>query len=222
MSGIAGILKAASGTVTDAELARVTDAISHRGPDGSKYFHDGNLGMSHCFLKIPSAVSVPQPLSNEDGSLTIVCDGRVYNHAELRSQLESKGHRFSTPSDIEALLHLYEEEGDDFLQQVNGMYGFALWDSGRKKLLLGRDRIGVKPLYFAHAGDSLLFGSEIKAIIADPAVKRQVNFRAMSDFFALPTSLTARRCSRTSRPCHPAASITWNRMARAGCSATGT
>ncbi len=185
MSGIAGILKPESGTVTDAELARVTGAISHRGPDGVKYFHDSNLGMSHCFLKIPSAVSVPQPLFNEDRSLTIVCDGRVYNHAELRSQLESKGHRFSTPSDIEVLLHLYEEEGEDFLRQVNGMYGFALWDSGRKKLLLGRDRIGMKPLYFAHAGGSLFFGSEIKAIIADPTVKRRVNFRAMSDFFAL-------------------------------------
>ena len=185
MSGIAGILKAGSGTVTDAELARVTGAIAHRGSDGTKYFHDGNLGMSHCFLKIPSAVSVPQPLTNEDGSLAIVCDGRVYNHAELRSQLESKGHRFSTPSDIEVLLHLYEEEGEDFLRQVNGMYGFALWDSGRRKLLLGRDRVGVKPLYFTHAGGSLFFGSEIKAIIADPTVKRRVNFRAMSDFFAL-------------------------------------
>ncbi len=185
MSGIAGILKPASGIVSEAELTRAAEAIAHRGPDGSRNFLDGNVGLAHCFLKIPSAVSVPQPLTNEDRSLTIVCDGRVYNHAELRTRLESKGHAFSGPSDIEVLLHLYEEEGDDFLKSVNGMFGFALWDSRKRKLLLGRDRIGMKPLYYTHSGDNLWFGSEIKAIIADPSVGRQVNFKAMSDFFAL-------------------------------------
>jgi len=185
MSGIAGIMKSDSATVSESDLARVADAVAHRGRDGRGNHLDGNVGLAHCFLKIPSAVSVPQPLSNEDGTLTVVCDGRVYNHAELRSRLESRGHRFSGPSDIEVLLHLYEDEGDDFLRDVNGMFGFALWDSKKRKLLLGRDRIGMKPLYFTHASGNLIFGSEIKAVIADPSVKRKVNFRAMSDFFAL-------------------------------------
>ena len=99
----------------------------------------------------------------------MVCDGRVYNHAELRSRLESKGHSFSTASDCEVLLHLYEEEGDHFLDDVNGMYGLALWDSRSGRLVLARDRIGVKPLYYSHAPSGLLFGSEIKAILADPS-----------------------------------------------------
>lgn len=185
MSGIAGILKTGNEPVSEAEVTLLTDAIAHRGPDGSFSFIEGGLGLGFRFLKIPSAVSVPQPLASEDGSIKIVCDGRVYNHATLRSDLEAKGHVFSTPSDIEVLLHLYEEEGERFLDRVNGMYGFALWDGRRKKLILGRDRIGVKPLYYYQGPRGLLFGSEIKAIIADPAVKRQVNPRAMSDFFGI-------------------------------------
>lgn len=163
----------------------MADVITHRGPDGRKDFLEGGVGLSHCWLKIPSAVSVPQPLINEDGRITIVCDGRVYNHAALRSRLESQGHSFSTASDIEVLLHLYEEKGERFLDDVNGMYGLALWDAGRGRLLLARDRIGIKPLYYSHCDGSLLFGSEIKAVLADPQVQRKVNFRAMSDFFAL-------------------------------------
>lgn len=185
MSGIAGIFKKPGGMVTDEELDRMAEAISHRGPDGRSSYIDGAIGLSHGLLKIPSAVSVQQPLANEDGSLRIVCDGRVYNHEELRRRLEAKGHRFLTPSDIEVLLHLYEEVGERFLDDVRGMYGLALWDSRKQKLLLARDRIGVKPLYYAMVDGNLLFGSEIKAILADPQVKRGVNFRGMSDFFGI-------------------------------------
>ncbi len=186
MSGIAGILKRNGGTVSSQELDRMMDAIAHRGPDGRREFLKGNGGFAHNFLKIPSAVSVPQPLSSEDGSVTIACDGRVYNYAGLRAGLESRGHSFATASDIEVLVHLYEEEGQRFLDSVNGMFGLVLWDDNRGQLLLARDRIGIKPLYFATAGDgSFYFGSEIKAILADPAIKRRVNFRAMSDFFGL-------------------------------------
>ncbi|MCL4309967.1 MAG: asparagine synthase (glutamine-hydrolyzing) [Actinomycetota bacterium] len=185
MSGIAGILKTSGEPVTSEELSRLHAPIAHRGPDGEAEVIRGAAGLAHRFLKIPSAVSVPQPLSSEDGSITLVCDGRVYNHAQLRSALEAKGHRFSGPGDVEVLIHLYEEEGERFLERVNGMYGFALWDDRRRRLLLGRDRIGVKPLYYTRTADRLLFGSEIKAVLADPAVKRRVNFRAMSDFFGL-------------------------------------
>jgi len=185
LSGIAGILKTKKEPVTQAELDRLTGAVAHRGPDSRDAFLKGGVGLAHCLLKIPSVVSVPQPLTNEDGTVIIVCDGRVYNHAELRSRLEARGHRFQTASDIEVLVHLYEDAGDRFLDQVNGMYGLALWDEHQQRLLLARDRIGIKPLYYLGTDSGLIFGSEIKAILADPTVKRRVNFRAMSDFFGL-------------------------------------
>ncbi|MHB9052451.1 MAG: asparagine synthase (glutamine-hydrolyzing) [Thermoleophilia bacterium] len=185
MSGIAGILMTDGSPADEAGLKHQIDAISHRGPDGAATFLHKGVGLAHCLLKIPSAVSLPQPLTNEDGSVTIVCDGRVFNHEELRAQLLSRGHAFVTPSDIEVLVHLYEDEGEAFLDNVNGMYGLAIWDERRGRLLLARDRIGVKPLYYAKTPASLLFGSEIKAILTDNSVRRRVNFRAMSDFFGL-------------------------------------
>ncbi len=185
MSGIAGILKSPTSVVTEEELTPLLAAIAHRGPDDRSSFTDGNVGLSHCFLKIPSTVSVPQPLKNEDGNLTLVCDGRVFNHAELRLLLESRGHRFSTSSDCEVLLHLYEDEGEKFLDRVNGMYGLALWDARNRRLILARDRIGIKPLYYSHGASGLLFASEIKGILADPRTKRQVNSRGMADFFGI-------------------------------------
>ncbi|MFA5808910.1 MAG: asparagine synthase (glutamine-hydrolyzing) [Thermoleophilia bacterium] len=185
MSGVAGIIKNQSAAVSEAELASLINAIAHRGPDGSDHFIDGNIGIAHCYLAIPSAASTPQPLYNEDGAIVIVCDGRVFNHAELRRRLEAKGHRFKTGSDIEVLLHLYEDDGVRFLDDVNGMYGLALWDSRKRRLLLARDRIGTKPLYYSHESSGLVFGSEIKAILAEPSIRRNVNFRAVSDFFGL-------------------------------------
>ncbi len=185
MSGIAGIFKPSGETVSADELSRMADAIAHRGPDGRAVFVSGNVGFSHSFLKIPSAVSVPQPLVNENGTVHIACDGRIYNHADLRRELEAKGHLFSGPGDVEVLVHLYEEEGGRFLEKVNGMFALALWDGRKNRLLLARDRIGIKPLYYSQTAGRLLFGSEIKAILADPAIRRSVNFRAVSDFFAL-------------------------------------
>lgn len=160
-------------------------AIAHRGPDGTGNYTEGPIGLNHCLLSIPSQVSVSQPLANEDASLRLVCDGRIYNHMELRRRLIEKGHKFATTGDAEVLLHLYEDLGDRFLDDVNGMYGLALWDARNHRLLIARDRIGIKPLYYSHQGDRLLFGSEIKAILADPRVERNVNIRAMSDFFGV-------------------------------------
>lgn len=187
MSGIAGILKKPAGAVSEAEITASIDAISHRGPDGSSHIIDGNLAIAHRYLAIPSAVSFPQPIRNEDGSIAIFCDGRVFNHATLRRRLEDQGHEFKTSgSDVEVLLHLYEEHGPErFLNDVNGMYGLAIWDGRKRQLVLARDRIGVKPLYYTHGPDGLIFGSEIKAILVQPSIKRSVNFRAMSDFFGL-------------------------------------
>ncbi|MHB8168339.1 MAG: asparagine synthase (glutamine-hydrolyzing) [Thermoleophilia bacterium] len=185
MSGITGIYIPGGGPVSRDDLIRMADTIKHRGPDGRAEFVKDNIGLSHSFLKIPSAVSVPQPVTSEDGSVVIVCDGRVYNHAALRARLETKGHKFAGPGDVEVLVHLYEEAGDKFLDEVNGMFALALWDGRKKKLLLARDRIGIKPLYYADAEGKLLFGSEIKTILADSVVRRRVNVRAMSDFFGL-------------------------------------
>ena len=185
MSGVAGIFKSPLPPSAKEDLTSLAKSIAHRGPDGASSFLSGDVGLAHCYLRIPSAVSAPQPLTNEDETLVIVCDGRVFNHAALRRELEKKGHRFSTSCDIEVLLHLYEEEGERFLDRVNGMYGLALWDSRRHQLILARDRIGIKPLYYAHSSGALLFGSEIKAILEHPSVQRRINFRAMSDFFGL-------------------------------------
>ncbi|MHB0914823.1 MAG: asparagine synthase (glutamine-hydrolyzing) [Thermoleophilia bacterium] len=186
MSGIAGILnKDPSSTVTGAELDALLGPIAHRGPDGSDHYIDGRSGIAYCDLAIPSAVSTPQPLFNEDKSIAIVCDGRVYNHAELRRRLEANGHQFRTGSDIEVLVHLYEEDNERFLDDVNGMYGLALWDGRQQRLVLARDRIGVKPLYYTSIPAGVVFGSEIKVLLARPEVKREVNRRAMSDFFGI-------------------------------------
>ncbi len=184
MSGIAGIFRRA-GAIESGDLERMSAAIAHRGPDGEGSHLGEGVALCHRLLRIPAAVCVAQPLFSEDGNLALVCDGRIYNHAALRRQLQERGHRFSGDGDVEVLLHLYQEKGDDLLDDVNGMFAFALWDGERKRLLLGRDRIGIKPLYYAHQGGRLLFGSEIKAILADPAVPRRVNLRAMSDFFGL-------------------------------------
>ncbi len=146
MSGIAGIIKTAGEQVSPDELTRSGDAIAHRGPDGQGRYLGENAGLVHRLLSIPSSASVPQPLTNEDDSLVLVCDGRIYNHQELRRLLEAKGHVFSGDGDIEVLLHLYEEYGDTFLAGVNGMFALALWDKRNRRLTLGRDRIGIKPL----------------------------------------------------------------------------
>ena len=156
--------------------------IAHRGPDGEGIHISGPAGLGHRRLAIIDLDTGQQPLSNEDGSIWIVFNGEIYNYHELRQELAERGHVFRTKSDTEVIVHLYEEYGGGCVEKLRGMFAFAVWDGKNHTLVLARDRVGIKPLYYAVNGRSLVFGSEIKAILADPEVDRQV-LPAMVDRF---------------------------------------
>jgi asparagine synthase (glutamine-hydrolysing) len=189
MCGITGILDV-SGRVDREVLARMTNTLRHRGPDDEGYYLPSNqnagpsVGLGFRRLAIIDLGGGRQPMANEDESIWIVCNGEIYNYQPLRLELESKGHRFRTHSDIEVLLHLYEESGPDFLSRVNGMFALAIWDARRQTLLLARDRLGKKPLYYRHTPAQLLFGSEVKALLQHPACPRELDPRSLSKYLA--------------------------------------
>src|SRR2546427_12194778 len=181
MCGIVGIIKQdPRETVDDACLMQVRDRLVHRGPDGGGLHIDGPVGLGHRRLAIVDVAGGHQPMTNEDGSIWIVFNGEVYNHAELRPGLEARGHQYRTRSDTETILHLYEEEGDRCVERLRGMFAVAIWDRRRQRLLLARDRLGIKPLSYACGDGELLFGSEINAILAAgrilPALKAHIRF----------------------------------------------
>jgi asparagine synthase (glutamine-hydrolysing) len=166
MCGIAGIVKLdPRETVEEARLKRMADVLRHRGPDGEGFFADGPVGLAHRRLAIVDVAGGQQPMTNEDGSVWIVFNGEIYNHAALRPGLEARGHAYRSRSDTETILHLYEEEGERCVERLQGMFAFALWDRARRRLLLARDRLGIKPLYYAVTQRELLFASEIKALL---------------------------------------------------------
>src|SRR3990172_10953181 len=152
----------------------MTDAIRHRGPDDEGFHVWGQVGLGFRRLSIIDLSGGHQPLSNEDGTVWIVFNGEIYNYQSLRQQLVAKGHIFKTKTDTEVIVHLYEEYGADCVQELRGMFAFAILDSKKKTLLLARDRVGIKPLYYYLDKKFLSFGSEIKAILADPAVSPEV------------------------------------------------
>src|SRR2546422_919784 len=187
MCGINGIaLSARSGRRVDAGLlARMRDVLTHRGPDDEGLFIDGPIGLGHRRLSIVDVASGHQPMTNEDATLHITYNGEIYNHADHRPQLEARGHVYRTHCDTETVLHLYEEYGAGCVQQLRGMFAFAIWDRRRRELFIARDRLGVKPLYYTHADDgSLYFGSEIKSLFAANAIKPEINFAALPDYLA--------------------------------------
>jgi len=163
-------------------LKQMADAIVHRGPDDEGYYVKGPIGLGFRRLSIIDLSGGHQPLANEDGSIWIVFNGEIYNYQELRALLLSKGHVFKTQSDTEVIVHLYEEYGCDCLEKLRGMFGFAIWDSNKKSLFLARDRVGIKPLYYYLGEHFLCFASEMKAILVDPAVRREID-PAMIDRF---------------------------------------
>jgi len=184
MCGICGKIEFREGKQVSSQLLRqMLDIIEHRGPDEHGIFRSGCVGLAHRRLNIIDLSTGKQPMCNEDGSVWIIYNGEVYNFAELRSNLVQKGHRFKSASDTEVIVHLYEEIGVECVQQLRGMFSFALWDENTKTLLLARDRVGIKPLYYCHTGDSLLFASEIKAMLVDPAVSREMDSASLNDFF---------------------------------------
>ncbi len=183
MCGIAGLLyRNPQRRVELNTLKGMCDAIVHRGPDDEGFHLEGNVGLGMRRLKVIDLETGHQPISNEDGRIWIVFNGEVYNFSDLRGELEGKGHIFSTHSDTETIIHAYEEYGDECVHRLNGMFSFAIWDSSRDRLLLARDRLGVKPLYYYHDATLLAFGSEIKAILQCKDVPRHINFDALNAF----------------------------------------
>ena len=184
MCGIAGKLNKDSNKRVDAGIVRaMCQTISHRGPDDDGIYVDGPVGLGMRRLSIIDLAGGHQPLSNEDGTVWVVFNGEVYNYRDLRPNLEARGHRFATNSDTEVIVHLYEEYGPDFVQHLRGMFAIALWDKARETLVLVRDRLGVKPLYYAALGDRLVFGSELKALMAD-GVSREIDRQALHEYLS--------------------------------------
>jgi len=185
MCGIAGVIYAdPRRTVEWAVLKAMADAIAHRGPDAEGYFRAQGIGLAHRRLSIIDLDGGAQPVGNEDGSIQVVFNGEIYNFQQLRNELLAKGHCFKTRSDTEVLVHLYEEVGEELVTRLRGMFAFAIWDDKRRRLMLARDRVGLKPLYVYHDADKLLFGSELKAILAHPQVDRAIDPRAIEDYLA--------------------------------------
>ncbi|MDN3358955.1 asparagine synthase (glutamine-hydrolyzing) [Actinomadura sp. DC4] len=173
MCGIAGIVSASA---PDAELVRrMCDAMVHRGPDGAGFHDDEHAALGMRRLAIIDVAGGDQPVYNEDRTIAAVFNGELYDFARLRDMLRRRGHRLTTEGDTECLVHLYEEYGDDLVHQLRGMFAFAIWDVKRRRLLLGRDRVGKKPLYWRTDGTSLTFGSELKSLVQDPSMPREVD-----------------------------------------------
>lgn len=173
-------------------LRNMVGALYHRGPDESGCYLDDYVGLGHARLSIIDLSSGTQPIHNEDKSLWIVYNGEVYNYPELQSQLQRQGHRFYTATDTEVILHLYEEFGADCLNQLNGQFAFAIWDVKKKELFLARDRVGIRPLYYTRADNTLIFASEIKSIFVNRKVPREIDPIAMDQIFTFWTTLTPR------------------------------
>jgi asparagine synthase (glutamine-hydrolysing) len=185
MCGIAGVFYVDPSRLPDRTVTELMgDRLVHRGPDARGSWIEPGVGLVHRRLSIIDVEGGDQPIGNEDGSILVVFNGEIYNYRALRVELESRGHRFRTRSDTEILVHLYEEQGESLVERLRGMFAFALWDRTRRQLLLARDRLGIKPLYVYRDGEKLLFGSELKAILAHPDVDCTLNLTALEDYLA--------------------------------------
>ncbi len=182
MCGIFGIV---SSNINRPQVEQATNTLSHRGPDDSGFFMDEGVGLGHRRLSIIDLEGGHQPIFNEDRSMCIVYNGEVYNFMELRDQLLLRGHRFSTRSDTETILHAYEEWGESCVQHLRGMFAFAIWDTKEKLLFLARDRLGIKPLFYAEYKGSFYFASEMKAILEDHDLPREIDEIALTNYFML-------------------------------------
>lgn len=206
MCGICGIYEPGRETPIEvATLKRMADSMVHRGPDDEGFFNDAGIGLGFRRLAIIDLAGGHQPLSNEDGSVWIAFNGEIYNFEELNRQYLAQGHQFRTRSDTETIVHLYEELGEECFSKLQGMFGLALWDGRRKRLLLARDRIGKKPLFYSWDGRRLVFGSEIKAIKAAGGFSNEMDTEALSDYFSylyVPAPKTIYRSVRKLRPAH--------------------
>ncbi len=191
MCGIFGM--ASKGGARNFNPENATNTLAHRGPDDCGYFRDEHVGLGHRRLSIIDVAGGQQPIYNEDRSKCIIFNGEIYNYRSLYQQLKAKGHRFNTLSDTETILHGYEEWGEACVEKLRGMFAFAIWDSHSQSLFMARDRLGIKPLFYAHHNHQFYFASEMKAILSEPSFPRRLNKRALSCYFTLsyiPDALT--------------------------------
>jgi asparagine synthase (glutamine-hydrolysing) len=206
MCGICGIFEfERRQLIPEALVRRMTDTLIHRGPDDEGIHVGQGIGLGFRRLSIIDLAGGHQPIANEDGLLWVMLNGEIYNYAELRQDLVDRGHKFSTHSDTETIVHLYEEYGEDCIRRLHGMFAIALWDSRQRTLLLARDRVGKKPLFYAADGKRILFGSELKALLAADGFPRDIDHQALCDYFSfgyIPAPKTIYRSVKKLLPGH--------------------
>jgi asparagine synthase (glutamine-hydrolysing) len=183
MCGIIGFINREQQQPASQPVAQAMNrALIHRGPDDEGFYFKEHVALGMRRLSIIDLAGGQQPISNEDGSVWVVFNGEIYNFADLRQQLQQRGHQFRTHSDTEVIVHLYEEHGDDLVQHLNGMFALALWDERRQRLLLARDRMGEKPLYFTQSKEAFVFASELKALLQHPSIERRLSLVALRKY----------------------------------------
>ena len=206
MCGICGIFEFEERREIPRELVHhMADTIVHRGPDDEGIYVGAGIGLGFRRLSIIDVVGGHQPISNEDGTMWVMLNGEIYNHLDLRAQLEGRGHRFATRADTETIIHLYEDYGESCFNRLRGMFAIALWDSRQRKLLLTRDRVGKKPLFYAANDERILFGSELKTMLAADGLSRDIDTQALCDYFSLgyiPAPKSIYRAARKVLPGH--------------------
>jgi asparagine synthase (glutamine-hydrolysing) len=211
MCGIVGILSLDPNRGVDrGRLEKMRDVLRHRGPDGEGTWLEGGVGLGHRRLAIVDVAGGQQPMANGDGSAWLVFNGEIYNHPQLQPELEARGHAYRTHCDAETILHLYDEEGDRCVHRLRGMFAFAIWDRRRQRLLLARDRLGIKPLYYAVTDREIVFASEIKAILASGAVRPSFNEGVLAEYLASGFVAGEETFFRGIRKLPPAHVLTWS------------
>jgi asparagine synthase (glutamine-hydrolysing) len=208
MCGIFGIV---APDIDQQFLEKATGTLVHRGPDAAGYFRDGAVALGHRRLSIIDLAGGQQPIFNEDGSKCVICNGEIYNYLELRTRLADRGHRFATGSDTEVILHAYEEWGEECVAELRGMFAFAVWDREEQLLFLGRDRLGIKPLFYADHGGDLRFASEMKAILADDRFPRRIDELSLVSYFSLGYISGEQTIYRDIHKLLPGHTLTWRK-----------
>src|SRR5579863_7431955 len=203
MCGIAGFVTVQPGTGSDAVLARMTGRIRHRGPDAEGFYSDAHAFLGHRRLSIVDLAAGRQPMTQETGDLFLIYNGEIFNHADLRPELERAGHRYHSRSDTETVLHAYEEYGDACVKRFRGMFAFAIWDQQRQRLFCARDRLGIKPFYYFWDGRVFAFASEIKALLEHPAISAELEAELVPEMLAFGYSSDDRTLYRNIRKLMP-------------------
>jgi asparagine synthase (glutamine-hydrolysing) len=211
MCGICGIVAGEGGAaVSAAVLTAMNRSMTHRGPDDEGTYLERTVGLGSRRLSIIDLEGGRQPIANEDGSLHIVFNGEIYNYRELRVFLQQKGHCFSTHTDTEVILHLFEEFGPEALGHLDGIFAFAIWDSRRRELFLARDRVGIKPLYYVLDRGTLTFGSELKVVLQNPDLDRRLDLAALNEYLSFEYVPTPRTILRGIRRLEPGHWLSWD------------